>query len=147
MIQISILHKNNILGSSLVEVQTSKPVILLPLRPASQMHKNPQRRKMILGMCPVGCKDRLIDLNVCICKKIISCSCNFCGSHHGCCLTMHISFSLCFALKNNHCILISVYCNTEFWSMSSDYLCMSGYIKAKKHFQYQTHFFFFNWDS
>ena len=25
----------------------------------------------------------------------ISCSCNYCGSYYGCCLTMHIPFSLC----------------------------------------------------
>ena len=33
-------------------------VILLPLRPASLAHKNPQRRKIIHGMCPVGRRDR-----------------------------------------------------------------------------------------
>ena len=57
------------LGSSLVDGQISKVVILLPLRPASLIHKNPQRRKMIHSMCPVGCKDRSLDLNVCIFKK------------------------------------------------------------------------------
>ena len=31
-------------------------VILLPLRPASLMHKNPQRHKIIHGMRPVKCK-------------------------------------------------------------------------------------------
>ena len=36
-------------------------VILLPLRPASPMHKNPQRHKDVNGTCPVKCKDRLID--------------------------------------------------------------------------------------
>jgi len=41
-------------------------VILLPLRPASQTHKNPQRRKIIHCMCPVGPKDWLIDLKMCI---------------------------------------------------------------------------------
>ena len=28
------------------------------------MHKNPQRHKIICGMCPIGCKDWLIDLNM-----------------------------------------------------------------------------------
>ena len=36
-------------------------VILLPLRPASLAHKNPQRRKLIHGMRPVGGKDRSIN--------------------------------------------------------------------------------------
>ena len=45
-------------------------VILLPLRPASLTHKNPQRCKIIHGMHPVGCKDRSIDLNMCICRDI-----------------------------------------------------------------------------
>ena len=39
-------------------------VILLPLSPASLTHKNPQRRKIIHGMRPVGRKDRLIDLDI-----------------------------------------------------------------------------------
>ena len=39
-------------------------VILLLLRAASLTNKNPQRRKIIHGMRPVGCKDRLIDLNM-----------------------------------------------------------------------------------
>ena len=30
------------------------PVILLPLRPVSLMHKNPQRCKINHGMCPIG---------------------------------------------------------------------------------------------
>ena len=32
-------------------------VILLPLRPVFLMHKNPQRRKIISDMQPVGCRD------------------------------------------------------------------------------------------
>ena len=41
-----------------------------------------------------------------------------------------ISFNLCFALQQKEDYnLISVYCNTEFWSLSSDKL--SGYIKAQ----------------
>ena len=44
--------------------------ILLPLRPASLTHKNPQRRKIIHGMRPVGHKDRSTDLNMCICRNI-----------------------------------------------------------------------------
>ena len=39
-------------------------VILLPLCPAYLMHKNPQRRKIIHGMRPVGRKERLIDLKI-----------------------------------------------------------------------------------
>ena len=39
------------------------PVILFPLHPASLMHKNPQRHKIIHGIRPVGRKDRSIDLN------------------------------------------------------------------------------------
>ena len=40
-------------------------VILLPLSPASLMHKNPQRRKVIIhGMRPVGRKNRSIDLDI-----------------------------------------------------------------------------------
>ena len=38
--------------------------ILLPVPPGSLTHKNPQRRKRICGMHPVGCKDRLIDLKM-----------------------------------------------------------------------------------
>ena len=38
--------------------------ILLPLRAASLTNKNPQRRKIIHGMRPVGRKDLLIDLNM-----------------------------------------------------------------------------------
>ena len=34
-------------------------VMLLPLRPVSLTHKNPQGRKIIHGMHPVKCKDRL----------------------------------------------------------------------------------------
>ena len=41
-----------------------RAVILLPLRPASPMHKNPQRHKMIHGMRPVGRKERSIDLKI-----------------------------------------------------------------------------------
>ena len=32
----------------------NSPVILLPLRPVSLMHKNPQRRKINHGMGPIG---------------------------------------------------------------------------------------------
>ena len=42
----------------------SVTVILLPLRPASLMHKNPQRHKIMCGMHPVGHKDQLIDLKM-----------------------------------------------------------------------------------
>ena len=49
-------------------------MILLPLHPASMMHKNPQRHKIIHGICPIGCKDRLIDLNMCFCTNYYSVS-------------------------------------------------------------------------
>ena len=42
----------------------------------------------------VGRKDRLIDLKM----FLAACSCDFCG----CCLRVHISFSLCYALQ--YCI-------------------------------------------
>ena len=86
-------------------------VILLPLCPTSLTHRNPQRRKTI---------QRFNDRITCVFVEI-SHSCNFCGSYYGSCLTMHISFSLCCAFKKKDYILISVYCNTEFWScLSSD---------------------------
>ena len=71
-------------------------VILLPLCPVSLTHKNPQRCKIIHHMCPVGRKHRSIDLNMFFVE--ISCLLNFCGSY-GCCLVMHISSRLCYALK------------------------------------------------
>ena len=37
-------------------------ILFIPLCPASLVHKNPQRCKIICGMHPVGRKDRLIDL-------------------------------------------------------------------------------------
>ena len=39
-------------------------MILLPLRPASLTHKNPQRRKIIHGMHPIGYKDQSIDQSI-----------------------------------------------------------------------------------
>ena len=47
-----------------VVIGTVRAPILLPLRPASVMHKNPQRHKIIHGMRPVGCKERWIDLKI-----------------------------------------------------------------------------------
>ena len=44
--------------------ETKSAVILLPLRPASLMHKNPQGHKLIHGMHPVGCKERSINLKI-----------------------------------------------------------------------------------
>ena len=41
-----------------------KAVILLPLLPASLTHKNPQRRKIIHGMRPVGRKERSINRSI-----------------------------------------------------------------------------------
>ena len=45
-------------------------VLHVPLRPASLTHKNSQGSEIIHGMHPVGCKDRSIDLNMCICRNI-----------------------------------------------------------------------------
>ena len=39
-------------------------VILLPLQPTSLKHKNPQRRKIIHGMLPIGSKEWLTDLKI-----------------------------------------------------------------------------------
>ena len=77
-------------------------VTLSQLHPVSLMHKNPQRRKIIHGMCPVGCIDRFVDLKMCIVE--IYHSCDFCGSFYGCCLTMHISFTLCYTVKKKEYI-------------------------------------------
>ena len=52
---------------------------------------------------------------------------------------MHIVFRLCCAWNRRTIIYISVYCNTEFWSLSSDRL--SGYIKAQA-FSVSDSFFF-----
>ena len=41
-----------------------KDVILLPQHPASLMHNNPQRRKIIHEMRPVGLKEQSIDLKM-----------------------------------------------------------------------------------
>ena len=50
------------------EIETT--VILLPLRPASLIHKNPQRCKINHGMRPVGRQYRSIDVNMYICRNI-----------------------------------------------------------------------------
>ena len=71
----------------------SRSGILLPLSPASLTHKKSQRHTKVHGTHPVGCKDQSIWR--CFCR--ISCSCDFCG----CCLAMHISFSLHCALQMN----------------------------------------------
>ena len=92
-------------------------VILLPLHPGSLKHKNPQRCKLIHGMYTVGCKDGSSDLSGVLVE--ISNPCNLFGSYYGCHLMMH-SFSLCCALQKKDYILISLYLNTEFWSLSSD---------------------------
>ena len=39
--------------------------MLLPLRPVSLTHKNPQRRKIIHGIHPVGHKDQSINRSIC----------------------------------------------------------------------------------
>ena len=56
-----IYHYPHILLHSL---NNHEAVILSPLRAASLTNKNLQRHKIIHGMCPVRCKDRLIDLNM-----------------------------------------------------------------------------------
>ena len=62
-------------------------VILLPLRLASLTYK-------IHGM------QRSIDRSILTCVFVeITRLCHFCGDYNGCCLTMHVSFSLCCALK------------------------------------------------
>ena len=75
-------------------------------------------------MCPVGRTDQLIHLNTCVFVEI-SRSCNFCGSYYG----IFLNPLLCFKIEGKDFILISVYCNTEVWNVSSDKL--SGYIKAQ----------------
>ena len=52
----STLTNNPILLLGFLEVQCNTAV-LLPQCPASLMHKNPHRCKIIHGMHPVGCKD------------------------------------------------------------------------------------------
>ena len=53
--------KKSCLGKKGHHERVKVSVILLPLRPASPTLKNPQRRKIILGMRPVGSKVRSID--------------------------------------------------------------------------------------
>ena len=89
---------------------------LLPLCPASLMHKKCQRHKIIHGKHPMGHKGQC---NGCKSLCRISCSYDFCGCSCGCCLTRYISFSLCCALRWKE-FFIPVNCNTEFWSVSSD---------------------------
>ena len=52
--------------------------ILLPVCPASLTYRNPQRHKIICGMCLIGRKDQSI--STCVFVEI-SCSCNYCGSY------------------------------------------------------------------
>ena len=96
-------------------------VILLPLRSIS---KNPNNSRHASRRM-----QRLINRSEHVHLQKSPVPYNFCGSCYGCCLTMHISFSLCCALKQKDYILISVYSNTECWSLSSDKL--SGYVKAQ----------------
>ena len=44
------------------DIAQRPPVILLPLRPASLTHKNPQRCKKIHGMHPIAYKDQSINV-------------------------------------------------------------------------------------
>ena len=50
------LHPNDC-GEKYKGCTSTMPVILLPLRPASLTHKNPQGRKIVHGTRPVGCKE------------------------------------------------------------------------------------------
>ena len=88
--------------------------ILLPLCPGSLKHKNPQRRKII---CPVGCKDRLIDLKMFLYNIMFVISVAVLVA-----FVKRPLFLLVFVvLYNRRSIFInSVNCNTEFWSLSSD---------------------------
>ena len=83
------------------------PVILVALRSASLTYKNLQRHKIIHGMRPAGRKDRSIDLNMCICRNIRPVRVIF-VQFYGCCLTMHICFSPCCALKYSRRIFVDV---------------------------------------
>ena len=79
-------------------------VILLPLSPVSLTHKNAQRHKIIIihDICPMGCKDQLIDANIYIYRNIwpvhvISVAVIMAVLYN---VTMHISFyRLCCAWK------------------------------------------------
>ena len=53
--------KSNLMSSDFAQ---RPQVILLPLRPASLTHKNPQRSKIIHGMRPIGYKDQSIDRSI-----------------------------------------------------------------------------------
>ena len=68
MLFISHIHYILPLGGKVTGIKTKSlchvTVILFPLPPVFLMHKNPQRRKIICGMCPAGHKDRLIDLKM-----------------------------------------------------------------------------------
>ena len=86
----------------------------------SQTTGHPNQRRKISWHASHGMQ-RSIDRSERVFVEI-SCSCNSCGSHYGCCLTEHICFSLFCALKQKDYILITVYSNTEFWSLSSDQL-------------------------
>ena len=63
-------------------------------------------------MCPIGRKDQLVDLKMCICRNVPFMF--FLVAVYGCCLMMHVSFILCYALKKKDYILISVHCYTQF---------------------------------
>ena len=91
--------------------------ILLPLCPGSLTHKNPQRRKIICGMHPVGCNDRLIDLKMFLYNIMFVISVAVLVA-----FVKRFLFLLVFVvLYNRRSIFInSVNCNTEFWSLSSD---------------------------
>ena len=93
--------------------------ILLPLCPGSLKHKNPQRHKIICGVCRVRCKDRLIDLKMFLYNIMFVISVAVLVA-----FVKRPLFLLCFVvlvLYNRRSIFInSVNCYTEFWSLSSD---------------------------
>ena len=78
-------------------------VILLPLRPASLMHKNPPKCTNVYGSIPCRTKRSIDRSEDVFCR--ISCSCDFCGYSPGHCWMMHNSLRLCCALQKNICYL------------------------------------------
>ena len=78
-------------------------VILLPLRPASLIHKNPPKCTNVYGSIPCRTKRSIDRSEDVFCR--ISCSCDFCGYSPGHCWMMHNSLRLCCALQKNICYL------------------------------------------
>ena len=78
-------------------------VILLPLRPASLIHKNPPKCTNVYGSIPCRTKRSIDRSEDVFCR--ISCSCDSCGYSPGHCWMMHNSLRLCCALQKNICYL------------------------------------------